>query len=185
MTNEQKQCLLRYLGYYADDIDGIFGRNSVHATAGFQDDYGLDPDGVFGPETEKMILAAVAGTARPVEQVDFWGGIKYWTREEFRCQCGGQYCDGFPTEPDKILVCLADNVREYFGMPGIRSSGLRCKEWNRIQGGVENSRHIYGKALDFRIEGKTSDEILSYVKTLPEVRYAYAIDGTYVHMDVE
>jgi uncharacterized protein YcbK (DUF882 family) len=41
-----------------------------------------------------------------------------------------------------------------------------------------------GKALDFRIEGKTAEQVLEYVQKQPECRYAYDIDGTYVHMDV-
>lgn len=38
--------------------------------------------------------------------------------------------------------------------------------------------------MDFRVKGKTSAQVLTYVKTLP-IRYAYAIDGNYVHMDVQ
>lgn len=42
-----------------------------------------------------------------------------------------------------------------------------------------------GKALDFRIEGCTAEQVLAYIQSLPGVRYAYDIDGTYIHMDVE
>jgi uncharacterized protein YcbK (DUF882 family) len=42
-----------------------------------------------------------------------------------------------------------------------------------------------GKALDFRIEGKTSAQVLAYVQGLSGVRYAYTIDDQHVHMDVE
>jgi len=120
-----------------------------------------------------------------VQTGDFWDGIKYWSREEFRCQCGGKYCNGYPAEPSEKLVKLAEKVRGYFGKPAHRSSGLRCKTWNAIQGGVADSRHMSGKALDFRIEGKTSAEVLAYVQKQPECRYAYAIDSQHVHMDVE
>lgn len=34
------------------------------------------------------------------------------------------------------------------------------------------------------IRRKTADQVLAYVRTLP-VHYAYAIDGRYVHMDVQ
>ena len=115
----------------------------------------------------------------------FWDNIKYWTREEFRCQCGGKYCNGYPAEPSQTLAELLDDVREYFGRPGHRSSGLRCKTWNAIQGGVDTSRHMSGKAMDFRIEGHTAAQVLGYVNEHILTRYAYAIDGTYVHVDVE
>lgn len=184
MTNVQKQCLLKYLGYYNGAIDGNFGPLSKMATAGFQDDYGLDPDGAFGALTEKMILQAVAGTAQPVNPENFWDGIKYFKREEFRCKCGGKYCDGFTAEPAKTLVKLADHVREHYGLPMIVSSGVRCVTHNANVGGHENSRHMRGLAMDFTVKGKSADEVLEYVWKQPEVRYAYKIDANYVHMDV-
>ena len=38
MTDTQKQCLLKYLGYYDGAVDGIFGRASTGATKAFQAD---------------------------------------------------------------------------------------------------------------------------------------------------
>ena len=194
MTIKQRQHLLAYLGYYVGNIDGEWGTLSKTATKAFQKDFGLNPDGICGTETEKALKYSVAyginkkvettTTADTVKTGTFWDDIKYWSREEFRCQCGGKYCNGFPAEPDEKLVRLAENVREHFGKPGHRSSGLRCSQWNAIQGGVSNSKHLYGKALDFRIDGKTSAQVLAYVNTLSGVNYAYAIDGKHVHMDV-
>ena len=181
MTNVQKQCLLKYLGYYESAVDGNFGRLSKMATAGFQEDYGLDPDGKFGPLTEAKALEAVAGTAQPVKPENFWDGIKHFDREEFRCKCGGKYCDGFPAEPEKKLVQLADRVREHFGKPMLVSSGIRCATHNANVGGAAASRHMRGMAMDFTAKGKTAAQVLAQ----PEVRYAYAIDSNYVHMDVE
>jgi uncharacterized protein YcbK (DUF882 family) len=83
------------------------------------------------------------------------------------------------------FVELLDDVREHFGRPGHRSSGLRCKTWNAIQGGVETSRHMSGKAMDFRIEDHSAAQVLGYVNEHISTRYAYAIDGTYVHVDVD
>jgi peptidoglycan hydrolase-like protein with peptidoglycan-binding domain len=68
MTTKQKQCLLMYLGYYDGKIDGDFGNASKGATMGFQEDYGLEPDGIFGAKTEELILKAVAGLVKPVEK---------------------------------------------------------------------------------------------------------------------
>jgi hypothetical protein len=192
MTIKQRQNLLAYLGYYVGAIDGIFGSGSREATKAFQRDFFQDEskvDGICGDETEKALKYAVCyGINKKVEITTstgtFWDDIKYWSRDEFRCQCGGKYCNGFPAEPDEKLVRLAENVRSYFGKPAHRSSGLRCKTWNAIQGGVSNSKHMYGKALDFRIEGKSAAQVLAYVNTLPDVNYAYAIDNQHVHMDV-
>jgi len=39
--------------------------------------------------------------------------------------------------------------------------------------------------VDLRIEGKSAGQTLSWALKQPELRYAYAIDGNYVHMDIE
>lgn len=188
MTIKQRQHLLAYLGYYVGNVDGDWGTMSRTACKAFQKDAGIPDDGYGGPETDQALRNAVANDRMKPEPVSesgtFWDGIKYWTREEFRCQCGGKYCNGFPAEPDKTLVMLLDDVREHFGRPGHRSSGLRCKTWNAIQGGVDTSRHMSGKAMDFRIEGHTADQVLAYLQQHPSTRHAYDIDGTYVHVDV-
>lgn len=187
MTIEQKQCLLKYLGYYRGKVDGIWGQQSTHATAGFQDDYGLDPTGAFDSATEELIKKAVAGLVEPVppaEPTDFWPEIKYFKREEFRCKCG-KYCDGFPVEPSEKLVRMADRVRGHFGVPADVSSGIRCEQHNRNVGGVAHSRHMSGLAMDVRFRGLPAAVVLPYIQALPECRYAYAIDSNYIHMDVD
>ena len=189
MTIKQRQHLLAYLGYYVGNVDGVWGSLSKTACKAFQKDFGLDDDGYGGTDTDKALTHAVAyGMPAKKEENkngDFWAEIKYWSREEFRCQCGGKYCNGFPAEPDEKLVRLADNVRGHFGRKGHRSSGLRCPTWNSMQkGSVPNSKHQLGKALDFRIEGKTADQVLAYINTLSGVNYAYKIDSQHVHMDV-
>lgn len=189
MTTKQKQCLLEYLGYYDPDnsnkvnnVDGIWGEMSKAATKRFQHDYGLEEDGIFGPLTEKEILDVVATGRKPGVN---WDAVKYFDREEFECNCGGKYCNGFPVEPSALLVKTAEKVRTHFGKAAIISSGVRCETHNKNVDGVVNSRHLRGTAMDFRISGKKAAEVLAYVQSLPEVRYAYAIDSNYVHMDVK
>lgn len=185
MTNYQKQCLLAYLGYYKSSIDGIWGNNSVNATKKFQGDYGLDQDGVFGALTEAKIKKVIANDEKPIEAPVEWDKVKYFKKDEFKCKCGEKHCNGFPVEPSKKLVQLADRLREHYGVPMIVSSGVRCSKHNANVGGVSNSRHLSGKAMDFCVQGKSATEVLEYVWKQPEIRYAYAIDSSYVHMDVE
>ena len=186
MTTKQKQNLLAYLGYYVGEIDGIFGQMSKTATKTFQADYGLADTGIVDRDTEKALKHVVTyGMPSKVELQSFWDDIKYFKREEFKCKCEGKYCSGFTAEPSEKLVRLADRVREHYGVPAIVSSGVRCTSHNTNVGGVVTSRHMFGKAMDFTVTGKSSKEVLEYVWKQPEVRYAYAIDGSYVHMDVE
>ena len=60
---------------------------------------------------------------------------------------------------------------------------LRCTRHNANVGGVSNSRHLSGKAMDFCVSGVPAATVLSYVKQQKDIRYA--IDGSYVHMDIE
>ena len=186
MTLKQIQHLLGYLGYYTGQADGVWGALSASAASRFQQDYGgLTVDGIPGEQTQEALKQAVADGMPEKQGEDFWNRIRYWNREEFRCRCGGKYCDGFPAEPDRTLVELVDDLRAAAGKPGIPSSGLRCPTWNRIQGGVANSRHLAGKALDFSIEGVSGSQLLSLAQSDPRTRYAYIIDGAWVHVDVE
>lgn len=55
------------------------------------------------------------------------------------------------------LVSLVDNlldpIRERFAVPMIVTSGYRCKRLNKLVGGVENSQHMKGEAVDFCFAG--------------------------------
>ena len=147
MTVKQKQCLLCYLGYYDGEIDGIWGRNSILACEKFQNDHGLPCDGIWGHLTETKILEIIgSGNSAPAK--DWWDDLKYFSKKEFKCKCGGRYCNGFPAEIDRGMVEIADAIRERLDKPIGVNSGLRCQEWNRLQGGVSNSQHRYGTAAD-------------------------------------
>ena len=41
-----------------------------------------------------------------------------------------------------------------------------------------------GKALDFSVETLSGSQLLSLVQSDPRTRYAYIIDGGWVHVDV-
>ena len=191
MTIKQKQNLLAYLGYYVGAIDGSWGTLSKTATTAFQKDFGLVADGICGTETEKALKHAVSfgmpakqETTEETTNGDFWADIKHFKRKEFKCKCGNVYCNGYPAEPQEKLVRVADRAREHFGKTATVSSGLRCTQHNANVGGVANSRHLTGKAMDFCISGQTAEQVLAYVQQQPEIRYAYAIDNKFVHMDV-
>ena len=82
---------------------------------------------------------------------------------------------------------LVDDLRHEGGAPGYRSSGLRCRQHNANQpGAAANSKHLYGKALDFRIEGLTGQQLYELAKADPRTSYTYIIgNGPYVHVDVK
>ena len=160
---------------------------------GIQAKEGLEQDGSPGPLTQAALLEAVAcGRCRQARASgaqtvpEWWADIRYCKRTDsgIACPCGR--CGGFPVEPTERLMRLADRVREAAGAPMCPSSTVRCQAHNdELSGSVPNSRHLSGKAMDFCIRGWGADRTLALVRQQPEVRYAYAIDNCYVHMDVE
>ena len=163
-------------------VDGLAGMETASAVAKWQQLHGQTVTGRADTVSLHQMLS-VAADKYPTDE-NWWDGIRYFARSEFRCKCG-RYCDGFPAEPKRLLVEQADTVRAHFGAPVHVSSGVRCSQHNANVGGVAGSRHKTGKAMDFRVEGQTAKTVLAFVKGLPGIRYAYAIDGSYVHMDVE
>lgn len=155
----QIQHLLAYLGYDPGDCDGAMGRNTQAAVRRFQADYGLTADGDPGSATQKMLIGAIAGTAAKVDRPaqtgqeagktgTFWDDIQFFSRAEFKCQCGGKYCNGYPAEPAEETVRMADEIRRRAGVPLTVNSGLRCARHNAEVGGVSNSLHTTGQAVD-------------------------------------
>lgn len=119
------------------------------------------------------------------EPDDWWSSIQYFTRKEFACKCG-RYCDGYPAQMQRAVVELADRARAELNGAGFVSSGLRCTQHNANVGGVSDSRHLTGKTVDhLRIEGKSARQALAWALKQPQIRYAYAIDTSFVHMDIE
>lgn len=202
MTDKQRQHLLAYLGYYNGTADGEWGPMSQSACTAFQKAFGgIGVDGIGGPETDQALKHAVAyglpsrEDTKPEQPAKdnnvpntgtFWDEVyPIFTRDEFKCKCGGKYCNGFPAEPKEQLVRIAYQLRKNLGVPVTVVSGLRCKTWNAIQGGVSNSQHMYGEAVDIYARGKTQAQVERELDRIGGVRYHYAISGSQnVHFDI-
>ena len=176
MMNRKKQLLLAYLGYYQGAIDGIWGPASRAAETAFREAYQISDDDIL----DRLRKAVSEDTGE--EPLGFWQQIRWFRREEFACRCG--QCGGYPREPEETLVRVADRIRESLDRPMMVSSGVRCTAHNRAVGGVSNSRHLTGKAADLCAAGYSSAQLLAEVLKQPEIRYAYTIDESYVHMDI-
>lgn len=167
MTIDQRQHLLAYLGYYVGQVDGDWGSLSKTACTAFQKDREITADGYGGPETDNALKYAVANDLFKSEVVisenetttedsstvgTFWDDSEFFGREEFRCQCKGKYCNGFPVEPEEELVRVCNEIRRRLGVPVTivdgGGSGVRCPQHNAAVGGVGSSNHLYGKAAD-------------------------------------
>ncbi len=162
MDVRQIQLLLNYLGYDTGGTEGIYGPKTAKAVRDFQRDFGgLGVDGDAGEQTQKALRHAVAygheqqengPESGPNETGTIWDDSPYFSREEFRCQCGGRYCNGFPVEPREDMVRTVNEIRRRLGVPveivSAGGSGVRCPQHNAAVGGVQNSNHLAGKAAD-------------------------------------
>lgn len=150
MTVKEQQCLLYYLGYYVGEIDGVWGQMSKTACKAFQKDFALNATGTCDEQTEKGLKHAVCyGMPEKTNaSSDPWKDIRYFKKAEFKCKCGGKYCNGYPAEIDMTMVKYADEIRHRIGKPLSVNSGLRCSIHNMNEGGVSNSQHLYGTAVD-------------------------------------
>lgn len=161
MTAKQKQLILCCFDLIPlEAVDGIWGKQSSMATRKLQHGLGIIEDGDFGNNTADAALTALA-TGKPLDVDEdinvpttgtFWDNSEFFDREEFRCQCGGKYCDGFPVEPEQELVRVCNEIRRRLGVPVSivdgGGSGVRCPRHNASVGGVGNSNHLYGRAAD-------------------------------------
>lgn len=66
----------------------------------------------------------------------------------------------------KGLVELLNAVQRGLRKKVVVTSGYRSAALNRAVGGVENSQHIRGQAVDFYVEGMTAEQVASYIKQL-------------------
>lgn len=189
MTIKQIQCLLTYLNYECGPIDGNQGAKTTEAIKEFQRNSIIASDGIAGNITQTALLSAVKNNHFKDKTTDDIADEKWWSeyspyiaKNECVCPCG--QCGGFPAEPNKNLILIANAIRDDAKTALITSSVVRCSTHNAEVGGVKNSAHLYGKAMDFRLQGKTASETLAYVKQHGDIKYCYAIDDSYVHMNV-
>ena len=195
LSPKQKQQFLCFFDCLEESqIDGIWGKQSKEATVRLQRKLGIKDDGLFGAGTEDACFEALLSeeSLPDIEGViiipptgDFWDEIEFFDKEEMRCKCGGKYCDGYPHEIQPLLMQILDRARRWSGHPIVIISGLRCEDWNHIQGGVANSQHKYGEAVDVYFYGKTPAEALAWLQSQPDVRYAYPIkNSSNIHFDI-
>ncbi len=105
-------------------------------------------------------------------------GIKHFKSEEFECKhCGKVIIES-------KLIEVLEKLRNKLGKPVIITSGYRCEEHNKEIGGVPNSAHVRGYAVDIKaISSKTRYEIVNFL--LLEGIKRIGIAGNFIHFDVD
>ena len=171
---KRRQRLLAFLQgedgrfYYDGPIDGIDGPGTQEGAERFLKEYGFQADAKDNNVPGKT----------------FWDGIEHFSREEFRCKCGGLYCQGFPAEPDEKMVRHANEIRRRLGVPLSVNSGLRCKVWNQKNNGASQSQHMTGLACDLGApEGVTPEKMASVAEEVIGNTGGIGIYSWGIHID--
>lgn len=124
-----------------------------------------DVDGIYGPDTDKVL--------RTVYNCSL---VKNFEPKEFRCPCGK--CTGYPSYIKQVELTHIQTIRDHYNVPMVITSGLRCSYENKRVGGIPNSGHLTGYAVDFYMSGVTDTvkhrtDALQYIKELPDHEFTY------------
>lgn len=128
-----------------------------------------DVDGVYGKDTDNALRHVYN-----VKKV-----TKNFEPEEFKCECGGRYCTGYPSYMKQVELKNLQSIRTHFGKPMKVTCGLRCRTYNnKLAGSIANSKHLTGYATDFYMQGVTDTlanrkNAIAWIKKLPNHNYTY------------
>lgn len=162
LTVEQRKIRFKYLG---------LGEYNAENIKKFQKKYlrAKDADGIYGTNTDNLL--------RHVYNVKKY--TKNFSPEEFKCECGGRYCTGYPTYMKKVELENLQSIRAHFGKPMTITCGMRCRPYNNsLRGSISNSKHLTGYATDFYMKGVTDTlanrkTAIKWIKKLPNHNYTY------------
>lgn len=84
-----------------------------------------------------------------------------------------------------LVTDVLQPIRDFAGVPLYINSGYRCSELNKLVGGVSNSLHMSGRAVDFTSYSReTDDRIFRYLNDYrifdQVIRYDNFIHVSYV-----
>lgn len=128
-----------------------------------------DVDGIYGEDTDNLL--------RHVYNVTLYAPS--FKPEEFKCECGGKHCTGYPSYMKKVELQNLQKIRDHYGKPMIVTCGLRCRPYNNsLVGSIPHSKHLSGYACDFYIKGVTDypagrKSAINWIKKLPNHNYTY------------
>ena len=130
-----------------------------------------DADGIYGQNTDNLL--------RHLYNCHKYLNKDNFKPEEFKCECNGRYCCGYPTYMKPAQLTNLQTIRNKYKKPMVITSGMRCKGYNNAIGGsISNSKHLLGQATDFYMQGVTDTlanrkNFIKYAVGLPNTTYIY------------
>lgn len=101
---------------------------------------------------------------------------KYFVEDEFKCPC----CD--KVDMDQDFLNMLNSAREAADVPFAINSAFRCEKQNGKVGGLPNSAHKHGYAVD--ISCKDSSTRFKIIKALISVGFErIGVSSDFIHCD--
>lgn len=63
----------------------------------------------------------------------------------------------------ELIFYVLQPLRDKLGKPIIITSGYRCPRLNQAVGGVKNSQHLEGKAVDIVVNGMSPNDLIAFI----------------------
>lgn len=109
--------------------------------------------------------------------------LKHFTKNEFQCRCRYECGKGFDDINQELAERL-DLARTIAGVSFVLVSTIRCKRHNQDVGGVEDSAHTKGLAVD--IKAATSHARYRILNGLIKAGFKrIGIYSTFIHADLD
>lgn len=174
----QIQEALAKAGYSPGSLDNLAGPQTQAAIKAFQTDHSLEADGMVGPLTHEALFQNTNPVPAQEDQL-----TSHFNRQEFKCCCEGRYCDGFPNEMNSDLLIKLEALRQTLNTPIIVTSGIRCPTRNQEVGGIGNSKHLTGHAVDCYAPGFSIYDLAEAAKTQGVGVILYEDEG-FCHLEI-
>jgi len=104
---------------------------------------------------------------------------RYFSKDEFKCCCGNSF-----DKMDSNLLKMLDVARGVADIPFNITSSYRCSKKNKEVGGVDNSAHTRGTAVDISCTN-SSDRFIVLDALLSAGFERIGIAKTFIHADVD
>lgn len=167
---------------HESEIDGDFGGMTEGAVRQFQVLSNLSVDGVVGEQTWAKLLErqGVAIAQNPPSSISTkWNLVNIEQSASIIPNGSFTWAEatrgGSRMPPDQEtlegmirIATMAQKARDLIARPFVITSWYRDPESNASAGGVSNSRHLSGDAIDFYVDGLTGAEIYAMLDEMWE-----------------
>lgn len=103
---------------------------------------------------------------------------EHFNLKEFACKCCNQ------VKIAKEVVDKLEVLRKKINKPIIINSGYRCEKYNAKVGGVKNSYHTQGLAVDIYVEGISLEELAKMCEEAGFNGIGIYLSKNFVHCDL-